>query len=63
MFFRPESLRWDARPFFYDSLVNAKKADSKWEIVIKGADEPNRALVILDENFKLVKVTRFAAPK
>jgi hypothetical protein len=62
MFFRPESLRWDARPYFYNSLVSAKKAEFTWEVVIKGADEPNRALVILDQNFKLVKITRFAAP-
>jgi hypothetical protein len=61
MFFRPESLRWNARPYFYNSLISAKKAGSTWEVVIKGADEANRAVVILDENFKLVKIIRFAA--
>ena len=60
-FFRPERLRFDSRPYDYDPLVSAKKARTGWEVVIKGADEPNRALVILDENFKLVKLTRFAA--
>ena len=62
-FFRPGRLRFDSRPYDYDPLVSAKKARTGWEVVIKGADEPNRALVILDENFKLVIVTRFAAPK
>jgi hypothetical protein len=62
-FFRPESLRFDARPYSYDPLVSVKKAGSTWEVLRKGADEPNRALVILDENFKLVKTTTFAASK
>lgn len=62
-FFRPERLRFDARPYSYDSLAAASKVDSTWQVEIKGADEPNRALVVLDDHFKLVKVTRMAAPK
>ena len=62
-FFRPESLRWDARPYFYKSLVSVKKVHSGWEVVIRGADEPKRALVVLDPDFKLVKVMRFSAAK
>lgn len=62
-FFRPESLRWDARPYFYKSLVSVKKVDSGWEVVIRGADEPKRALIVLDQDFKLVTVTRFSAAK
>jgi hypothetical protein len=57
-FFRPKRLEFDARPFLFDPLVNAKKVGSHWEIEIKGADEPNRATVSLDSNFKLIAVTR-----
>ena len=57
-FFRPESLRSDARPFSYNSLLSARKVGSNWQLGIKGADEPNRALVVLDGNFKLLRVTR-----
>lgn len=59
-FFRPESLRFDARPYFYNSLVSATKADSGWQLEIKGADEPNRAVILSDRNFILLKVTRTA---
>jgi hypothetical protein len=62
-FFRPERLRWSAAPYSYNPLVSAKKVGSAWEVVIRGADEPNRALVILDKNFKLVKITRLSALK
>jgi hypothetical protein len=62
-FFRPERLRFDARPYFYDPLVKATKVDSTWQIEIKGADKPNRAVVLLDRNFKLLKVTRTAGVK
>lgn len=62
-FFRPKSLRFDARPYGYDPLVSVRKAGSTWEVLIKGADEPNRALIILDKNFRLVRITRFTAPK
>ncbi len=62
-FFRPESLRFDARGYNYDPLMSVKKVGSTGEVVIKGADEPNRAMVILDENFKFLKITRLAAPK
>jgi len=37
---------------------SAKKVGSHWEIEIKGADEPNRATVSLDSNFKLIAVTK-----
>jgi hypothetical protein len=62
-FFRPERLRFDARPFNYNSLVSAKKAGATWEVEIKGADEPNRAFVVLGSDFKLMEVRKFAAPK
>jgi hypothetical protein len=57
-FFRPERLRYDARVYFYDSLLSVKKVGSTWLLEIKGADEPNRALVELDSDFKLIKVTK-----
>lgn len=62
-FFRPERLRFSVAPYVYNPLVSAKKVGSTWEVVVKGADEPNRALVVLDEKFKLVKVTRFSASR
>jgi len=60
-FFRPKRLEFDARPYTYDSLSSAKKVHSNWELEIKGADEPNRATVILDSNFKLLAVTKNSA--
>jgi hypothetical protein len=60
-FFRPERLRFDARPYSYNPLVRATKLDSTWQLEIKGADEPNRAVILLDRNFKLLKITRTAA--
>jgi hypothetical protein len=62
-FFRPEKLRLDARAYNYDSLVSATKVGSTWQLEIKGADEPNRAEVLLDSTFRLVKVTRTVARK
>jgi len=62
-FFRPERLRFDARPYSYNPLVRATKLDSTWRLEIKGADETNRAIILLDRNFKLLKVTRPAAVK
>jgi len=61
-FFRPERLRFDARAYFYDSLASVKKVGSTWLLEIKGADEPNRALVELDSSFKLIKVTKATPP-
>jgi len=58
-FFRPERLRYDARPFTYLSLTSVKKVGSQWEVEIKGADAPNRAVLILDGAFKLVSVTKY----
>jgi hypothetical protein len=60
-FFRPERLRFDARPFMYNPLADARKEGSNWILEIKGADESNRAEVVLDSNFKLVKVTKKVA--
>jgi hypothetical protein len=60
-FFRPERFRFDARPYMYNPLVSAKKVGATWQVEIKGADEPNRALVTLDEHFKLLRITRFSA--
>ena len=60
-FFRPESLRFDARTFTYDPLVAVTKTGSSWQIEVKGADEPNRAVVYLDGNFKLIKVIKVFA--
>ena len=60
-FFRPKSLEFDARPFTYDPLISVKKVGLNWELLIKGADEPNRAAAILDKDFKLIKATRKTA--
>jgi len=60
-FFRPASLRFDARPFDYDPLAAVTKVGSHWQLEVKGADEPNKALVYLDGNFKLIKVVRLPA--
>jgi hypothetical protein len=38
--------------------LSVKKAGSNWELEIKGGDEPNRATVLLDSEFKIVKVTK-----
>jgi hypothetical protein len=57
-FFRSKRSEFDARPIFFEPLVSAKKAGSHWELEIKGADEPNRATVWLDSNFKLIQVTK-----
>jgi hypothetical protein len=57
-FFRPKRLEFDARPYTYESLISAKKVDSNWELEIKGADEPNRATVLLDSNFRLLAATK-----
>jgi hypothetical protein len=62
-FFRPERLRLDVRPFDYESLLSATKVGSNWAVEIKGADDPNRALVVLDPNFKLLRVTKTAPIK
>lgn len=57
-FFRPKRLEFDARPYTYDSLISVKKLDSNWELEIRGADEPNRATVLLDSNFRLLTATK-----
>jgi hypothetical protein len=62
-FSRPERLRFSAQGYFYDSLAGVTKVGSTWQVEIKGADERNRALVVLDSDFKLIKVTRISTPK
>ena len=57
-FFRPKSLQWDARPYKYDSLLGVKKMGTNWVMEMKGADATNRATVVLDGNFKVVKVAK-----
>lgn len=57
-FFRPENLRLDARPYSYNSLEGVHKINSGWQVEIRGADPPNRAWVLLDSDFHLLKVTR-----
>lgn len=57
-FFRPVSLRFDSRPYSYRSLLSAAKVGANWQLEVKGADEPNRAIVYLDSDFKLIKVLR-----
>src|SRR5271167_1700287 len=51
-FFRSRRSEFDARPTIFEPLVSAKKVGSHWELQIKGPDEPNRATVWLDSNFK-----------
>ena len=60
-FFRPERLRFDARPYSYNPLGRAAKVNPNWELEIQGADPPKRAIILLDRNFKLLKITRTAA--
>jgi hypothetical protein len=57
-FFRPKRLEFDARPYSYDSLVGVKKVGDNWELELKGADEPNRATVLLDSKFRIVKIEK-----
>ena len=57
-FFRPKALEFDARPYTYDSLVKVKKVGAVWEVVLKGADEPNRATVLLDKSFNVISATK-----
>jgi hypothetical protein len=57
-FFRPRRLEFAAQAYFYNSLGSVKKAGQNWELEIKGADEPNRATVLLDNDFKLLAVTK-----
>jgi hypothetical protein len=57
-FFRPESLRFDARPYSYPSLLSVTKVGAIWQLNVKGADPPNRAIVYLDSGFRLMKVIK-----
>jgi hypothetical protein len=57
-FFRPKRLEFAAQGYFYNSLGSVRKVGQNWEVEIKGADEPNRATVLLDNNFKLLAVTK-----
>jgi len=60
-FFRPKRLEFSAQGYFYDPLDSVKKVGQNWELEIKGADEPNRAAILLDSNFKLLSVTKSPA--
>lgn len=57
-FFRPKRLEFSAQGYFYNSLGSVKKVGQNWELEIKGADEPNRATVLLDSDFKLLAETK-----
>jgi hypothetical protein len=57
-FIRPKRLEFSSQGYFYNSLGSVKKVGQNWEVEIKGADEPNRATVLLDNNFKLLAVTK-----
>lgn len=57
-FFRPAELEFASRAYSYNSLVSAKKVGTYWDLELKGADEPNRATVLLDNNFKLIAVKK-----
>jgi hypothetical protein len=57
-FFRPKRLEFAAQAFSYNSLDSVKKVGQNWELEIKGADEPNRATILLDSHFKLLAVTK-----
>jgi len=60
-FIRPKRLEFSAQGYFYNSLGSVKKVGRNWEVEINGADEPNRATVLLDNNFKLLAVTKNSA--
>ena len=57
-FFKPKRLEFSAQGYFYSSLGSVKKVGQNWELEIKGADEPNRATVLLHSNFKLLAVAK-----
>jgi hypothetical protein len=57
-FLRPKRLEFSAQGYVYNSLGSVKKVGQNWELDIKGADELNRATVLLDNNFKLLAVTK-----
>ena len=60
-FIRPKRLEFSAQAYGYNSLGSVKKVGQNWELEIKGADEPNRATVLLDNNFKLLEVKKNSA--
>ena len=55
-FHRPERLLYDARPYMFRPLIGVKKVGSTWELQIRQTDD--RALVVLDKNFRVLKVAR-----
>jgi hypothetical protein len=57
-FSRPKKLEFSAQGYLYNSLGGVRKVGQNWELEIKGADEPNSATVLLDNNFKLLAVTK-----
>ncbi|HXE34384.1 MAG TPA: hypothetical protein VN087_10765 [Verrucomicrobiae bacterium] len=57
-FSRPKRLEFSAQGYLYNSLGSVKKVGQNWELEIRGAEEPNRATVLLDSDFKLLAVTK-----
>jgi len=45
----------------FQPLLDVKKVGSNWELHIQGTDD--RALIVLDNNFKVVKVTKRVSNK
>ena len=57
-FSRPKRLEFSAQHYLYNSLGSVKKVGQNSELEIKGADEPNRATILLGSHFKLLAVTK-----
>lgn len=55
-FHRPESLRYDARPYIFQPLTAVNKVGATWELQIQGTDE--RAIVVLDKDYRVVKIVK-----
>jgi hypothetical protein len=46
----------------YHHFLFLRDGEWAWELEINGADEPNRATILLDSNFKLLAATKNTAP-
>lgn len=55
-FHRPERLRDNAVQYVYDPLISVNRVGSTWQLQIQGTDD--RAFVVLDKNFRVVKVAK-----
>jgi len=51
-------LEFSAQGYFYNSLGSVEKVGQNWELEIKSAHQPNRPTVLVDNNFKLLAVTK-----